>query len=332
MASMSKKERVKAALQGKEVDRPPVSFWRHFFEKETSAEGLAEAMLGFQKRFDWDFMKVNPRACYHVEDWGCRFRFSGDPHVAPVPRELAVHTVEDWKKITVLPPDKGALGEQLQALKLIKEGLQGEAIYFLETIFTPLSIAGRLVESEQVMKEHMQEHPEAVHAALEQITETYQRFARACLDVGASGLFFATTAWASYELLTDVEYAEFGRLYDLKVLEAVQDAEFNLLHVCRGHNMLHKLADYPVHAINWASRDPSNPSLQAGKAYSKAVVGGIDHRSTLKTGSVEAVVAQAKDAKEQTGGLHWILAGECSIPTRTPERNLQAIREAVETL
>lgn len=331
MATMSKKERVKAALQGKEVDRPPVSFWRHFFEKETSAEGLAEAMLGFQNRFDWDFMKVNPRACYHVEDWGCRFQFSGDPHIAPVMTEAAVQKVEDWKKITVLPPDKGSLGEQLQALKLIKAGLNDE-IYFLETVFTPLSIAGRLVESEETLKEYMHKHPEAVHEALEKITETYRQFARACLDVGASGLFYATTAWASYELLTDEEYAEFGRPYDLKVLEAVQDAEFNLLHVCRGHNMLHKLADYPVHALNWASRDPSNPSLQEGTVYAKAVVGGIDHRGILQTGSPEEVVAQAKDAKEQTGGVRWILAGECSIPTRTPERNLQAIREAVETL
>ncbi|RMF87099.1 MAG: uroporphyrinogen decarboxylase [Nitrospinota bacterium] len=332
MAGMSKKERVQAALQGQEVDRPPVSFWRHFFEKETSAEGLAEAMLTFQQRFDWDFMKVNPRACYHVEDWGCRFRFSGDPHTAPVLLEPAVRTVQDWEKITVLPPDQGALGEQLQALKLIKEGLQDE-IYFLETIFTPLSIAGRLIGSEAAMKEQMQNHPEAVHAALERITETYRRFARACLEVGASGIFFATTAWASYELLTDAEYAEFGRPYDLKVLEAVQDAEFNLLHVCRSRNMLYRLADYPVHAINWASRDPSNPSLREGKAHcTQAVVGGIDHRKTLLKGSVEEVVAQAREAKAQTEGIRWILAGECSIPTRTPERNLTALREAVEKL
>jgi len=65
---MSHRERVRASLAGEETDRPPVSMWRHFFEDETSAEGLAEAMLGFQRRYDWDFMKVNPRASYHAED------------------------------------------------------------------------------------------------------------------------------------------------------------------------------------------------------------------------------------------------------------------------
>ena len=63
-------ERVRGALQGQALDRPPLSMWRHFYRQETSAQGLADAMLGFQRRFDWDFMKVNPRASYHAEDWG----------------------------------------------------------------------------------------------------------------------------------------------------------------------------------------------------------------------------------------------------------------------
>ena len=57
---MSHRERVMAALRDEEVDRPPVSMWRHFFDDEVTAEGMAQAMLAFQQRFDWDFMKVNP--------------------------------------------------------------------------------------------------------------------------------------------------------------------------------------------------------------------------------------------------------------------------------
>ena len=46
-------ERVRAALA---VGRPPISVWRHFYRRENSVEGLAEAMLEFQRqrRFDWD--------------------------------------------------------------------------------------------------------------------------------------------------------------------------------------------------------------------------------------------------------------------------------------
>ena len=63
---MTHRERVRAALDGRPWDRPPVSMWRHYFEHERSAETLAEAMLGHQSRYDWDFMKFNPRASYHA--------------------------------------------------------------------------------------------------------------------------------------------------------------------------------------------------------------------------------------------------------------------------
>ncbi len=78
---MNKRERIMATLKGEDVDRPPVSFWRHFYKEETTHEGLAEAMLGFQGKYDWDFMKVNPRAEYHVEDWGNRYEYSGDDFI-----------------------------------------------------------------------------------------------------------------------------------------------------------------------------------------------------------------------------------------------------------
>ena len=104
-------------------------------------------MLDFQRTYDWDFMKVNPRACYHVEPWGCRFRYSGQAHIEPKLIEVAIKTPDDWRRIKPLAPTIGAFGEQLQALRLIKEGLGGE-VPFVETIFTPLSVAGRLIGSE----------------------------------------------------------------------------------------------------------------------------------------------------------------------------------------
>ena len=99
-AKMTHWERVRAALEGEDVDRVPVSMWRHFFSKETSAESLAEVMLSFQNRFDWDFMKVNPRASYHVEDWGVKTKYDGD--TPPIVVETPVKTPGDWLKLKVL--------------------------------------------------------------------------------------------------------------------------------------------------------------------------------------------------------------------------------------
>jgi uroporphyrinogen decarboxylase len=328
---MNKRERVQAALQGKPVDRPPISFWRHFFEKEASAAGLAEAMLGFQRTYDWDFMKVNPRACYHAEPWGCRFQFSGQPDIGPKLIEAAVKTPDDWRQIRPVSPTTGAFDEQLEALRLIKEGLGGQ-VPFVETVFTPLSVAGRLVGSDEVMREHLERYPERVHEALEAITVTFEGFARACLEVGVDGLFYATTGWATYDQLTDAEYEEFGRPYDVRVLKAADGAPFNILHVCRSHNMLWKLMDYPTQAVNWATTDATNP--QIGEVWQRShrpIIGGVDHVETLRHGTPVVVAGQVRSAVGQTReGL--LIGPGCSISPQTPAANLRAARATVDEL
>ena len=69
-AKFSHKERIDRHLSGKELDRPAVSAWRHFYDRENTREDLVNSMIEFQRKFDWDFMKINPRADYHVEPWG----------------------------------------------------------------------------------------------------------------------------------------------------------------------------------------------------------------------------------------------------------------------
>jgi hypothetical protein len=93
--SMTKIERVQAALAGSEVDRVPVSAWGHDYLREWTAEGLAEATLEAYRRFDWDFVKVNPRATYFAEDWGARFQPSGRDDHPPALIEAGVKTAAD---------------------------------------------------------------------------------------------------------------------------------------------------------------------------------------------------------------------------------------------
>src|SRR6476661_6305009 len=62
---LSRRDRVMATVAGDPVDRPPMSFWGHFYDREQSAKDLAAATLAFRARYDWDFVKLNPRASYH---------------------------------------------------------------------------------------------------------------------------------------------------------------------------------------------------------------------------------------------------------------------------
>ncbi len=322
--SMNHRERVLACLAGEDVDRPPVSMWRHFYAEETAPDTLAEAMLGFQREYDWDFMKVNPRASYHAEDWGLTMRAGGDD--SPEAVSWPVSEPADWTRLEVLDPYAGVLGEQLQALGLIAKGLEGQ-VPFLMTVFTPLSIAARLVQSEETFVRHLRESPEEVRHALEVVTETFALYTKACLEAGASGLFYATTSWATTDSLTLYEYNEFARPYDLRVLEAASDAEFNLLHVCRDNNMLAELGDYPVHAFNWDARGEGNLSLADGRATlePRAVVGGLPDKNGLVDASPGELAREVRSTTGAMGSRGWMLGTGCTFPPDTPAENVRAV-------
>ena len=332
---MSKPERVFAALRGEEVDRVPVSAWWHDFAREWSPEGLAQATLEAYRRYDWDFIKVNPRACYYAEDWGARYQQSDQPHQQPKLVEPGVTSPQDLRRLRPLDVTQGAYGEQLAALSIIAAELAGQAP-FIQTVFSPLAAMSRLAGSTKYVQKLMREAPEELLAALEAIAETLRRYAGACLQQGASGIFFATVEWGGGDNISPQDYDRFARPFDLRVLAAVQDAPFNVLHVCRDNNHLARLLDYPVQTFQWASRSPGNPSLSdVLPRTDKALMGGVDHQRTIPNGSPGDVVAEARDALHQTSDRRpdgrpsgrFLLAPECSIDPQAPEENLRALAE-----
>lgn len=327
---MNKKERVEAALRGEVVDRVPASVWGHDFTREWSAQGLTEAMVENFTRYNWDYLKVNPRASYHVEDWKVRVRPSGEKYKKPIFEDSPIKNASDWKRLRPLEPDQGVLGEHLKALQLINHSIGYEA-YFVQTIFCPLGIAQCLAGDRiEPVLQTIREDRSAMHSALRVITETFITFAIACLEYGASGIFYATNGWASESLLTSDRYREFGEQYDLEFLDAIKSrTKFNILHNCGEHIYFDQLAEYPVHAISWSADGVGNPSLQDGKKRSgKAVMGGISLQA-LKDSSPARIREEVARAREQTGERHFLLAPGCAIPPETPAKNLEAVRDAL---
>jgi len=329
---MTKKERVFAALAGEPVDRPPVSFWRHFYPEETTAEGLASIMLDFQREFDWDFMKVNPRAVYHVEDWGHTYEFSTQSDQNHRLVSHRVQSASDWRSLEPLDPQQGTLGQHLEALKQIGSGLGGE-VPFIMTIFNPISIAGHLVGDVKDLMAHIEQEPDAVKAGLEVITETFINFARACLDVGATGVFFPTTHYATSGMMTIEQYSEFGRPHDLRFLEAVQDAGLLMLHVCKSNCYLFELMDYPVHSLNWSTQDPTNPTVaDAASRTELALVGGIDQGEALSAPTADAALEQARAARESLGDRPFLLGPGCTAAHTVNSGTLRAVRTLADEM
>ena len=324
---MSHRERVVAALAGDEIDRPPASMWRHYFDTEGSAEDLAAAMLEHQDRYDWDFMKINPRGTYRTEPWGTEAKYDG--RNGYVMTSVPVREPDDWTRIEPAGLDHPVLAEHLRAIELISDGLEGRVPYLM-TVFTPVAAAARLVASSDTLAAHLREHPAKVTPALEAITETYVAFAKAALDRGASGLFYATHDTATTDRLTVQEYRRLVRPWDLKLLEALPETELTVMHVCGERNMLAAMWDYPVQAFNWDAAGDGNPNLDEGKGVlgGKPVIGGVPHGAGLVGATPSELEAGIRALRAVMGDTGWMLGPGCTYSPDAPGANVMAVRRA----
>jgi uroporphyrinogen decarboxylase len=332
---MTHRERIEALLNGEKPDRMPVSFWRHFYESESTAEQLADAMVGFQKKFDWDLMKINSRASYYVEDWGGEYEYTGIEHDHPTRLDYALKSPADWQKIVRLDPRQArVLSEHIKAVGLIKKR-SPETLPIVMTIFNPLSVAGDLVDNDAFMVDQIRSNPEALHEALENITGTYIDLAKEYIRAGADGIFYATTEWASTDLITEDEYLKFGHKYDMIFLEEIVPlTKFNVMHVCAGNNMLALFADYPIKIVSWDMTDPTNPDAERGAEIlrDKVLMGGVDKDNLLQTGTKAELEAMVEKYHRFAGKHPFILGPNCSVPSVTPDENLAVIKSKIEQL
>jgi uroporphyrinogen decarboxylase len=342
MSSLSKRERVDAALKGEAADRVPVSAWRHCIPEELNTESLAQISLRHFNTFDWDWLKVNPRATYYAEAWGNRYDYNQYDVVLPRLVEGPLNTPADLEKISEVHPTGGVFAEQLDLIRRIKAGINGA--HFVQTVFSPLSVLAFLAARPQTggmdaasqaqyngVRALIRENPDGVHNALRNITAALAKYAAAAVDAGASGLFFAIVKLARKDVLSREEYAAFGQPYDLEVLQAVQGAPFNLLHICGPQAYFDIVNEYPVHAVNWAAIGQNNPDIrEAARQTNKALIGGVDELGALQSGSPEAVTEEALAAIRATGGRRLLLSPGCGTSMNVPDANLHALRSAAD--
>jgi uroporphyrinogen decarboxylase len=305
---LNKIDRVTQALKGEEVDRPPFSFWYHFGLQHGPGRKHAEAELDFYRAYDLDFLKV-------MNDY---------PYPLPAGLE-ALDSADDWQRLEPVAGDAGCWSEQLAALSLINDEIGGEAL-FIDTIFSPWTTARRLTRAGN-LQEARERHPEALLAALDVIATSLASYARTAVERGAAGIFLSLGA-ASDDVMSAEAYQTWGHPFDLKVLEAVRDAPFNVLHIHGKKIHFDAVSDFPASAMNW-SHLSTPPSLAEGRRRSsRAVMGGIDEVAAAHLAPPE-IAKQITNAIQEVGPRGLLIAPGCSVPTDTPERTLQAVKAAL---
>jgi uroporphyrinogen decarboxylase len=310
---MTRTERVQAAVHGGELDRVPVCFWHHF-QPEGSGRAMAEATLRFfDEEFDLDIAKMMPDIPY------------------PFPKK-SIATVNDWRLFEPIDPLRSRyFRERAEAVALLRDTL-GFDTPVVVTVFSPLAEAMYAAKDREQFLAHAQEHPTVIHEALATIADNLAAHMRDVVDAGADGVFFALQG-CTRTIMSEQQYREFGRPYDLIALRGASSGWLNILHVHGEKDLLFdQVLDYPVQVLSWSDRI-AGPSLREARVMtSKCLMGGWNEFGALYKGPEETIEAEAKDALAQTGGRKLILANGCSVPDDTDHRWLEVARTIVDDL
>ncbi|NLL37732.1 MAG: uroporphyrinogen decarboxylase [Fretibacterium sp.] len=326
---MTHRQRIENALQLKETDRLPYSMWMHFPNRDRHPRRLAELTLAYQKRFDLDFMKFMPFGMYSTIDYGIDLDVFPGFVDAPVPHKPFIEKVEDWDKLRFVSGTEGEFAIVLEAQRLLFS-MMNERVPFLQTVFSPMTTAAKLATPKS-LAEHIKQDPYRVHRALESITQTTIQFAKATVDLGADGLFYASQ-FSTSDLIDLPTHDTFVRKYDMEILKAVKDSTwFNVMHLHGPNTFIRELQDYPVHAFSWHDRDDGPSMSEVRKFSSKAFLGGLSWGKNWLNKKEDEVVKEVQEVAAYNGGKGVILGPGCVINPATPETHLELVHKTVLT-
>lgn len=277
--SLSKKERVDRALRGADVDRAPFSFWHHF--GLDTPEAHAKTTLDFHRQYGTDIVKVMSDFAY------------------PKP-------AGKWYELKVT---ENPFPQQIRALELIRDGLNGDA-YFIETVFNPWNVAEKLAPKGE-LERLKAENPQALLDALDVITQSQIHHTKRVLDTGASG-FLYSVANANREVLSTSDFEKFSAPFDRQFIEAVSGSPLNILHLHVGPGYLDFFHGWPATVINYSLHVSGIPMAEVRRQYSQVLMGGLDEVNFRKLDATE--LRKQWQTASQAAGKKFILAPGCSVP------------------
>lgn len=325
-----KTERIRALLNGERVHPPVSSFFGHKHAVEQSPETLVPHLIEQNRLFGWDFIKVQSRATYYGEAWGCTHVF--DPQQGPVMVDHIIKSPEHYYDLRPLDVSTGPLGEHVRVAEGLAAAIE-DGTPHVHTVFSPLTVLNRLggaqrrTESEtDRLRVEMEQHPEAIRQGLETVTATLVDYVRALIRAGGDGIFVTTTGWDADHLAPEL-YREWAEPYERRLFDAAREEGgwLNVIHACRAHTHFDIVKDYPVEVLSYDALSGRNPSIeQARKKTSNILWTGVDIQGFIE-GDINKIREDVRRSYEMSQEWErFILGPTCAVP---PSANADLLHE-----
>jgi uroporphyrinogen decarboxylase len=334
--TMTSRERVIAAVNGKPYDRIPVNLLISDHaarvigvgvgEYNNSARLMAEGQIAAWRKYGADNINTGPGLTGIPEAIGSRLAF---PDNSPYVAEYAVNEEADLDRLKVPAPDRdGRLPLFLEAATIVLKKVGDQAPLNLTTS-GPFTTAAGIRGTERFLRD-LGKNPHFAHRLLRLSTDAIIRFAKAASGVGARiGLADPTS---SGTMISSRHFQQFALPYLKEVVSAITETTGAppSLHICGNTTKIWgQMADTGARILSLDDAvDLAEAKAQVG--HRVALLGNIRPAAVMYLGKPDDVRANAKEclAKAWNTPKGFILGLGCGLPINTPPENIHALVKA----
>lgn len=341
---MTSLERVVAALTHKEADRVPAAplvcgasrrvYGVTYDEWAQDAEIAAKSMIMAQKLIGFDAICTLVDLSVEAADFGQAMVYPIEDTPHPVYRDPLIKSVEDYQKIEYVDPRKSRrMTMMAQYTDLLMKAV-GQEVAVASFVYGPLGILSMLRSAEKLFLDCMK-HPEAVHQALEVVTQTL-------IDqikyIGESGVhaIILDTLFASGSIMSKELWKKMEGPYATRLAAAIRETgALVFVHNC-GNNVYFdvQIETMQPAAISFAylPDDCKTPQeLKAKYGEKTCLVGYVPPSPDMMLHTPAQVKEACKEQIQVLGpGGGYILSTGCEFPPNGPLPNAIAMVEAAE--
>lgn len=316
---MTKKERVIAAIEQREVDGIPSGFSLHFPENKKKGQECVKAHLDFFRDSHGDICKIMNENL--------------------IPAFGRIHTPEDYNRlIPALSMKDDFMKRQMELTEKILESCDRD-VFTMGTLhgicasgIHPIEQTGvNYYAARQMQADFLRWNSEKMLLAMERIAEALCQLATAYIKAGLDSVYYASLGGETC-FFTDEEFERWIKPFDIRIMQAVKDAGgYCFLHICKDGLNMERYRAYGPYAdvINWGVFE-APLDLEKGRELfgGKTIMGGLPNRhGVLVDGSREAVEEEVKRIIREFGRKGLILGADCTLAT---EQDMEKVRWAAE--
>lgn len=332
---MTPKERLLAAIQGKEIDRLLVSpLILNFASKSlnlkvsdfcTNGKNMGDANIACFKKYRHDIVYIFSTTSTLAEAMGTRMYFPEDD--APQVETPFIQVREDLKKLRPVDPEKdGRIPVYLEAVKRCVDVI-GNDVFIVPVIGAPFTTSAALRGTERFIKE-LYTDPELIHTLMKVATQSVKNLVDAYVKAG--GVPVTVEPIATGSMISEKHFREFVLPYLKEVYSHIHSYNLpGVLHICgKTKRVIQCMAESGADIL---SIDNIN-LLEAKELVGEQVclMGNLSPADGMLKGNPEIITAMVKDciAKAADNPKGYVVATGCEVPIKTPHENMIAFLEA----